>query len=1224
MQSLFNMKTTILLFASIIAFTSITLSQSTQTYNICQQSSINLNQDSLGAFVSATSISGVTNDSNHGPFEIGFNFCFFGNTYSQFYVSANSLIGFSNFQTNNSITDSLPSITTTIPKNVICAPWQDLSPTASNTIRYYALGIAPNRKLVVTFNNAPANGCPAILNTYQVVLNEGSNIIETNILNKSICTSVNNGNAVHGLHNIDGTIAYVVPSRNNTSFEVQNESTFFTPVNSTNDCSSFLSYTISHPQFNFYGFSLADSIQWFLAPDLVNPISNNYSLTVSPISSSLYISKKYYNNCILQKNHQVNVSVFSINSQVSNFNCNGDSLGQILVNVTNLPNALIALKDSLGQIIESFNFTDTALFYPPSVGIYNLQVSDPSIVNCSVISTVQVNSLITPITLGLSSNSSISCLGTDTANIQILTSGGQGNLIISSLPQTNVFNSYAQTTDYGTYVFTATDDAGCSVSQSITIDSYNAIYDAELTVFPLIGNQLGGLEIVSVIGGSGSYTFSFNNSAFTQDTLYENLSAGTYLLQIVDNIGCEYTQEVEVPLLNIPISYNVVQSCPGNQRTLSVAQANNCSMSGTTLPGLADDNYIGPFSIGFNFCFFGNTYSNLYIGSNGYISFTGGQTAFWQTYIIPASTLNAPKNSIFAFWHDLNPLAGGTVKKELVGTAPNRKMIINWCQVPQYSCANLTSTAQLVLHEGTNIIDIFTFNKPICSTWNSGNAVQGIQNIDNTVAITISGRNNTPWVASNDGKRFTPNDCISNTGYVRSTIPFTPYLIQSYKWFQLPNTTNIISTQSSVSVSPTQNTIYRCIITVGGYTTVRDISVNVSNPPINISTTNFNCNSDTIGQITSSIFGNPPFNYYWTNQLGDTLFEDLNINGPSTFYPPNVGQYTVAINSSNNCSNSNIANISSLYPPIEIDSVHINPTACIQNSNGSIELFVNGGNENYVFSSFGFQENNTGIFNFESSGNYFISIVDTNNCQQTESYFLPAIDGPQDVNYSVVNENCDSLSSILISNVMGGTSPYEYFLDGQSYQSTNNPENLLSGFHNLLVSDSLGCTFNSQITIPTISNPLPAIIQQIGNSLVVPLSSLTTYEWFEDGDTITVLSTSNLFIPNSFGSYFVVVTNEYGCHATSVSYNYFPVGNKLYKQIKDFAVYPNPSNGKFTIESESIGKFSVLDLSGRIIYRDYYLNAKKVELDMNLKSGVYFIQFHFKDDIVKIKKLIIN
>ncbi|MBK7442608.1 MAG: hypothetical protein IPI65_13995 [Bacteroidetes bacterium] len=42
---------------------------------------------------------------------------------------------------------------------------------------------------------------------------------------------------------------------------------------------------------------------------------------------------------------------------------------------------------------------------------------------------------------------------------------------------------------------------------------------------------------------------------------------------------------------------------------------------GGTVHNMVDDTHVGPFSIGFDFCYFGQIYDKFYIASNGWISF---------------------------------------------------------------------------------------------------------------------------------------------------------------------------------------------------------------------------------------------------------------------------------------------------------------------------------------------------------------------------------------------------------------------------------------------------------------------------------------------------------------------------------------------------------------------------------------------------------------------------
>jgi hypothetical protein len=61
-----------------------------------------------------------------------------------------------------------------------------------------------------------------------------------------------------------------------------------------------------------------------------------------------------------------------------------------------------------------------------------------------------------------------------------------------------------------------------------------------------------------------------------------------------------------------------------------------------------------------------------------------------------------------------------------------------------------------VMYETTNNIDVYIKDKPICGTWNNGNTLIGIQNIDGTEGIAAPGRNtsDSPWEAYNEAWRF--------------------------------------------------------------------------------------------------------------------------------------------------------------------------------------------------------------------------------------------------------------------------------------------------------------------------------------------------------------------------------------------------------------------------------------------------------------------------------------
>ena len=1196
-----------------------TIAQSTNNYHICQGGSLNLIQDSI-INIPGINIEGLGDENVIGPLSIGFPFCFYGNTFSDFYVGANGFIEFTQSQGLAFNTSEIPNIFISTPKNAIMACWQDLNPAVGGSIKYGILGVSPNRKLIITYLNVPYFSCNGNTVSIQIVLNETTNIIETNILEKPICTGWNKGNAVHGLHNSNGTLATVVPGRNNTAFEVINETKRFVPVFTEADCNSLSEYQIEDAPFYFYGINNPTTIEWFVLPDTTNVISTSFQLNISPNSTTTYSAKKYLNNISIVTDYLVEVSTFNISTQVTDFICSQDSTGSI--NAINLDSGLVhlSLSNSLGNIIDNGSYSSNIVFYPPYMGNYTVISSDDF--GCSQSFPVSISAQNNPLQLSLVCTDTISCLGTETASILVGTTGGSGATTISSFPPLSINNGIAETSIYGNYTFVASDSAGCSISQSINIESYNSINSINYNQFYPYQNLLGAINVFEVVGGNPPFEYSLNGSGFSTSSLFENLPAGEYSISVQDSVGCTFTETATLTENTNTNQLTSLTMCLNSGITLSLP--NSCNMPGNAIAGFSDDNVRGSFNIGFDFCFYGNTYNQFYIGSNGWVGFSPNQTGDWTGSVIPNASFDFPKNAIFGPFHDINPGHGGQIKMETIGEAPNRKLVVSWCQVPYFNCTYLISTNQIVLHESTNYIDTYIFQKSICTTWSNGNATHGIQNSTGTLATVVPGRNNFPWQASNDAKRFTPSGCTGPTNYSLSTIPFTPYTYQNFSWYQIPDMQTVISTSNTLNVNPSENTVYRCVFGIGNETTYRDFAVTIQSPSINVNTTNFICNSDSNGFAVASINSSPPYIYLWQNTINDTLFTETTNSGNSTFYPPSIGNYNLTVLSANNCISNTNFNIGSLFSPVEIDSSLVNPVSCYNNSIGSISLYANGGNENYSFIMASGVSNNSGVFEITSPGNYLISVTDTNNCSVNQNYFVPFIDGPQNINFLIENQNCDSLSAINLVDVVGGVAPYQFLLDGVPYQINSNVESVSEGLHNLVITDSNGCSFTHQFFVPSITPNLPTSIWQSNDSLFVFNSDLIIYNWFLVGDSINILSMENYFIPSTEGSYYVTQTNQYGCTVIGEHYAFIISGSANFSNLGYLKIYPNPANFDFVIETKNPAQIEIFEATGRTLFvENKFLLSSKINRQ-NFSSGIYYVKVKFKDNVTITKKLVLN
>lgn len=181
---------------------------------------------------------------------------------------------------------------------------------------------------------------------------------------------------------------------------------------------------------------------------------------------------------------------------------------------------------------------------------------------------------------------------------------------------------------------------------------------------------------------------------------------------------------------------------------------------GTALNANADDLFTTKLDLPFSFCFFGQNFDALIVGSNGMITFDLSQlgninypNVFWQN-----PNVSLPKNSIFGVYHDMVFAAGDSseIYYSTVGTAPYRKFVINFYDGRVAGCTD-RSSSQIVLHETTNIIEVFVDQKLTpCPTRKFENALIGIMNSDGTLGYSPTSRNTGNWEATQEAYKFTP------------------------------------------------------------------------------------------------------------------------------------------------------------------------------------------------------------------------------------------------------------------------------------------------------------------------------------------------------------------------------------------------------------------------------------------------------------------------------------
>lgn len=375
--------------------------------------------------------------------------------------------------------------------------------------------------------------------------------------------------------------------------------------------------------------------------------------------------------------------------------------------------------------------------------------------------------------------------------------------------------------------------------------------------------------------------------------------------------------------------------------------------AGTSV-AISDDGTSPSIPIGFEFCFYGNTYTNFYIGANGWVGFTGPFGSFTPV-AIPSIAATTPKNCVMGPWQDLNPGIGGTIRHQVLGVAPSRRLVVTWQTVPFFSCTGIFNTQQIILYEGTNEIENHIETKLTCPGWVGGRAVQGVHNIDGTEAVVNPGRNNTVWAVDNDAIRYTPVGDPDVYWYDEDGL--------------------LIGTDATITLCPDETTTYTAVLVSCGMELATDdvtVTAVCCEPPV-MSKTDVTCFGACDGTGTADPMGLPPFTFLWDPAAGSQT------TATATGLCP--GTYTVQVFDAAGCIEEGTVTITEPDElTIDTDLTHV---TCFGGSDAEISVTVSGGTAPFTY-DIGAGPALTGNFTGLTAGSYTVTVVDANGCTVSE------------------------------------------------------------------------------------------------------------------------------------------------------------------------------------------------------------------------------------------------
>ncbi len=151
-------------------------------------------------------------------------------------------------------------------------------------------------------------------------------------------------------------------------------------------------------------------------------------------------------------------------------------------------------------------------------------------------------------------------------------------------------------------------------------------------------------------------------------------------------------------------------------------------------------------------------------------------------------------------------------------------------------------------------------------------------------------------------------------------------------------------------------------------------------------------------------------------------------------------------------------------PSIIVQDIITNLATCNEN-NGSIIITAYGDSDELSYSIDGVNYQPTGVFENLSGGNYIISVMTPNGCENFQEVELELPILPEFVNIITENNGCDNDNGSMFIIADGGMGDLTYSIDGVNFQFNNIFENLTVGTYTVTISDADGCTNAQQVQL---------------------------------------------------------------------------------------------------------------------------------------------------------------
>ncbi|HAS42532.1 MAG TPA: hypothetical protein DCS93_18780 [Microscillaceae bacterium] len=883
-----------------------------------------------------------------------------------------------------------------------------------------------------------------------------------------------------------------------------------------------------------------------------------------------------------------------------------------------------------------------------STGTYRVEVKDANNCIASALNVTIGTVALPDIQLINRTPASCSAISDGTATIQIV--GGVAPVTVQW--DNNQTTLTATGLSVGMHTVTLTDADGCATVKQVEIlEAPAMVIQAIAQVNPSCkGAATGSISVSVASGGKAPFSYSWNTGA--TGSSITNLSAGTYIVTVIDDNGCTQSQSFTLTEPAVALTLNEIGNTPatcfgasdgavqvqgaGGGGGYLYSKDGSTFQASNTFSGLAagshdlwvkdalgcevkltvtitEPSQVVPTIVSINqvTCNGGND-GSVTLGANG-----GEGDYTYSTQANSGFTTNATFTTLSAgdYTYYVRSKDQCTTPINFTITEPT-VLTASIAQIQHIICNGANNgSVTLNISGGTTPYKIAANG----GAFTSGNTISGLMPGNNSLRVEdangcfVNVANvtiNEPAVLQVTLVQKQETGCATAKGSAE-VVASGGTGAYTYTWYNVANN-GFLGTGATINNLVVGS--YRVEV-VDANTCFASLVVNISSlgaPQMQlVSTTPASCTAAADGSATIQIVsGVAPVTILWDN--GQTSLTATGLT---------PGDHNVTLTDKDGCQTVEKVMIP-LGTQMMIRTVNQTNPLCFGDNNGSLSVQVNNGKAPYAYAW------NTGAtgstINNLNAGVYTVTVTDANGCTQSESFTLS---NPTQLAIAIkenTSPDCfNGTNGRIEIEASGGTGAYTYTWAHDASATSAVLANIGAGVYEVTVRDANGCTLTQSVRVDETPEMTTSVVKTLpscgsaGDGQIIANASGGaggyTYSWTATGSS-TVLSATNTLSSINAGSYDLTITDSKGCNKTQT----FTLDNPI--QISLVTL----TNTDPTCHGGNNGVLSVQAQGGMAPYTYQWDNGQTGGEATNLTAGTHQVTVRDANGCAKTFDLLLN